>query len=291
MQVRYPAGAPDLSLFDPLPRIITFDDFDMGMNGWGGLIGNYEGTLDNMLPGFRDLRPPMLSNLTVWDTGTDGAMSGTYAMKLATRAHPGSMAVGIKRLTFREPCPIRLEAYVTFKPEASELDLSETDVRAVGVVLDLQGSDTSAGQPNSLRVMPHLRYLNARDGQAIARWQYKTEREPLSDIGGSGKTQSHFHLEDRGWEDLPGGHQLLCYNELPTKQNWHYLRLDFDLTTMSYIGFRCNDRVFDLSSIEPMTMPAMKNLWNMLNLLFIAQTDGHKRAFFYVDSVLVSGEW
>jgi hypothetical protein len=60
---------------------------------------------------------------------------------------------------------------------------------------------------------------------------------------------------------------------------------------MSYIGFRCNDRVFDLSGIEPMTMPAMKNLWNMLNLVFIAQTDGHKRAFFYVDSVLVSGEW
>jgi hypothetical protein len=291
MTISASLARPDLSLFDPLPRIITFDNFDQGMNGWGALIGNYEGTLDNMLPGFRDLRPPMLSNLTVWDTGTDGAMSGTYALKLATRAQPGSTAVGIKRLTFREPCPIRLEAYITFKPEASELDLSETDVRWFALVLDLQGSDTLAGQPGSNRVMPHLRYLNARNGQPVHRWQYKRQREPLADIGASGKTQSHFHLEDHGWEDLPDGDQLLCYNELPTKQNWHYIRLDIDLRTMSFIGFRCNDRVFDLSVIEPMKIPAMKNLWNMLNLLFVAQTDGHKRTFLYVDSVLVSGEW
>lgn len=287
------ASTPDVALsrFDPLSRIVSFDDFDSGLNGWTGLVGNYEGTLDNMLPGFSDLRPPMLSNITVWDTGTDGSMSGTYSMKMATRPRSGSMSVGIKRLTVRQPCPIRIEAYFTFKPEASELELSETNVRAAGLVLDLQGTDTHAGQEDSLRVMPHLRYLNAQDGTAMTRWQFKRQREPLSEIGESGKTQSHFHLESSGWEDLPGGEQLLCYNELPTKQNWHYLRMDFDLGSMSYLSFQCNDRNFDVSGIEPMSMPAMKNLWNMLNILFIVEADSDKRAFLYVDSVLVSGDW
>lgn len=282
---------PRLSRFDPLSRIICYDDFDHGLQGWTGLIGNYEGSLDSLLPGYQDLRPPMLSNLTVWDTGTDGSLSGTYAMKLATRPHPGSLAVGIKRLTFRSAGPIRLEAYFTFKPEASELRLSETDVRAIGVLFDLQESDTKADGPNAQRVMPHLRYLNALDGKAAGRWQYKKDREPLDDIGGSGKTRSHFHLAPEGWLDLPGGEQLLCYNEIPTKQNWHYLRVDVDLETMSYLRFQCNDRGFDVAGVEPMRMPAMSNLWCMLNILFFAETDRQKRAFLYLDSVVLSGEF
>jgi hypothetical protein len=282
---------PDLSRFDPLPRILCYDDFDRGLHGWTGLIGNYEDTLDRLLPGFRDLRPPMLSNLTAWDTGTAGSFSGAYALKLATRPNAGSLAVGIKRLTFRQPGPIRLETYFTFKPEASELRLSETDVRAVGVLFDLQGSDTQAGTPGAERVMPHLRYLNALNGQAVGRWQYKQQRVPLHDIGATGKTQSHFHLAPEGWEDLPDGQQLLCYNEIATKQNWHYLRLDFDLATMRYRHFQCNDRVFPVRDIAPMRMPAMSNLWGMLNVAFFAETDRDKRAFLYLDSVLLSGEW
>ena len=41
-----------------------------------------------------------------------------------------------------------------------------------------------------LRVMPHLRYLNAFEGRRVERWQYKNEREPLVDIGTRGKTWS-----------------------------------------------------------------------------------------------------
>ena len=282
---------PLLSRFDPLSRIIFFDRFDLGLNGWTGLIGNYEDTLDSLLPGYQDLRPPMLSNLTVWDTGSNASLSGTYALKLATRPQAGSMAVGIKRHTFRRAGPIRLEAYFTFKPEAAELKLSETDVRAVGVLFDLQESDTKAGQPGVQRVMPHLRYLNALDGKAVAQWQYKKDRVALLDIGGSGKTRSHFHLAPEGWLDLPGGDQLLCYNEIATKQNWHYLRLDFDLEAMRYLRFQCNDRVFDMTGVEPMRMPAMANLWCMLNTLFFVETDLDKRAFLYLDSVLLSGEF
>ena len=277
---------PELSRFDPLPRILFHADFDRGLQGWTGLIGNYEESLDSMLPPYRDLRPPMLSNLTAWDTGTAGSLAGTYAMKLATRAQTGGLAVGIKRATFRTPAPIRLETYFAFKPEANELRLSEIDVRAVGVLFDLQVTDQHAGERR--RVMPHIRYLNAQDGAAVARWQFKEQRVALHDIGGSGKTKSHFHLAPEGWEDLPGGEQLLCYNEIATKQNWHYLRLDFDLASMSYLHLQCNDRVFDVSGIRPMSMPAMANLWCMLNTAFWVETDRDKRAFLYVDSVLLS---
>lgn len=274
-----------LSRFDPLPRILFADDFDRGMQGWTGLIGNYEGTLDAMLPPYRDLRPPQLSNVTVWDTGTDGSLAGTYALKLATRPRAGSLAVGIKRATFRRAGPIRLEAYFVFKPEASELLLSETDVRAFGVLFDLQDGDR---KPSPERVMPHLRYLNALNGAAVARWQYKPRRPTFHEIGGSGKTRSHFHLGPEGWEDLPGGEQRLCYNEIATKQNWHYLRLDFDLVEMRFLAFQCNDRTFDVSGIEPMRMPAMANLWCMLNTVFFVETDRDKRAFLYLDSVVLS---
>jgi hypothetical protein len=279
---------PDLSRFDPLPRVLFFDDFDRGLQGWTGLIGNYENSLNSMLPPYRDLRPPQLSNITVWDTGTDGSLNGTYAMKLATRARTGSFSVGIKRATFRKAGPVRLEAYFTFKPEASELKLSETDVRAIGVLFDLQDSDRKA-QP--YRVMPHLRYLNAVNGEAVGQWQYKEQLETLHEIGGSGKTKSHFHLAAEGWRDLPGGEQKLCYNEIATKQNWHYLRLDFDLAEMAFLGFQCNDRTFDMAAIEPMRMPAMANLWCMLNTVFFVETDLDKRAFLYLDSVVLSGEW
>lgn len=276
--------------FDPLGRIIFHDVFDHGLQGWTGLIGNYEDSLDSILPGFQDLRAPMLSNASAWDTGTTGTLSGTYAMKLATRPHAGSMAVGIKRTTFRRPGPIRLEAYFAFKPEASELKLSETDVGVVGVCFDLQQGDRVDAP---LRVMPHLRYVNAVDGRPVGRWQYKERREALHAIGGSGKTQSHFHLGPGGWEDIPGSEQRLCYNEIATKLNWHYFRLDFDLESMRFRSMQCNDLHLDLQAlgVAPMRIPAMANLWCMLNTLFWVEAGSAKRTFLYVDSVMLSGDF
>lgn len=280
---------PDLSRFDPMDRIIVYDDFDRGIQGWTSLIGNYEDTLDAVLPPYRDIRGPMLSNLSMWDTGTDGSMNGTYALKLATRPKAGSLGVAIKRLTFRHAGPIRLEAYFTFKPEASKLRLSETDVRAVGALFDFQDVDRKGA--GSERVMPHLRYLNALEGEAQFRWQFKRQTEPLESIGGTGKTKSHFHLAPQGWEDVPDGDQLLCYNEIATKQNWYYLRVDWDLANMQFLHFQCNDRVFDVSAMGPMRIPAMANLWCMLNTVFFVETDCDKRAFLYLDSIMLSGEW
>lgn len=271
-----------LSRFDPLSRILMFDDFDEGLQGWTGLIGNYEGSLDTLLPGFRDLRPPMLSNATMWDTGSAGSLDGTYSMKLTTRPDPESLGVAVKRSTWRTLGELRMEAYVTFNPEASELRLGDRDLRAFGFAFDLQDADK--------RVMPHLRFLNARNGEAIQRWQFKREREPMADIGSSGEMRSHFHLADSGWEDVPGRHQPLCYNEIATKQNWHYLRIGFDLKEMSFTEFRCNDREYDVGTLAPMTMPAMPNLWCMLNLVFWVEADRDKRAFLHVDSILLSGD-
>ena len=274
---------PRLSKFDPLERIIFYDDFDNGLQGWSELIGNYEESLDSMLPAYADMRPPMLSSGTMWDTGTAGSMEGNYALKFATRPKAGEITADIKRVTWRHRGPIRLEAYFTFKPEASELRLSETDVRSVGVAFDIQDGEH--------RWMPHLRYLNAADGEQVAKWQFKRRREPVQQIGGSGKTVSHFHLAPAGWEDIPGGQQLLCYNEIATKYNWHYLRLDIDLAGRAITHLQCNDRVHDLAGVEPMMMPAMANLWCMLNVLFFVETDVDKRAFLYLDSALLSGEW
>lgn len=268
--------------FEPLSTVLFSDNFDSGLQGWTGLIGNYEDSLDNMLPQYADLRPPMLSNCTVWDTGTGGSATGTYAMKLATRPSRGSLAVGIKRLTYRHAGLIQLEALFAFKPEASELRLSETDVGSVGLLFDLQDERQ--------RVMPHLRYVNAAGGRTVGQWQFKRRAPGFSDIGTSGKTHSHYHLAPKDWEDLPDGRQLMCYNEIATKLNWHYLRLGFDLGAMAFAYFQCNDRHFDLAGVEPMRMPAMANLWCMLNVAFWAEAGSDKRSYLYLDSVVLSAE-
>ncbi|NJL92506.1 MAG: hypothetical protein HC915_01680 [Anaerolineae bacterium] len=273
--------------YDPLEKVFFFDDFDHGLNGWTGLIGNYEDSLESVLPEFRDLRPPQLSNLTMWDTGTAGSAFGTYALKLATRPRLGSLAVGIKRQTFRHAARLRLEAYLTFKPEASQLRLSALDVRAFGVAFDLQDG---YGQADGLRWMPHLRYLNAQAGERQGRWQFKAQTRPLTDIGGTGETQSHFHLGPEGWQDVPNAQQLTCYNEITTKMNWSYLRVGLDLHTRTITDFQFDDHVFSGEGLGVITLPAMRNLWCMLNTLFFVETDTDQRAFLYVDSVLLSGE-
>ena len=110
-------------------------------------------------------------------------------------------------------------------------------------------------------------------------------------IGTENKTVTHYHLAPQDWEDLPDGHQKLCYNEIPTKVNWHYVRFDFDLESMQATHFQCNDRAFDLSGFDSIRIPAMRNLWCMLNLAFFVETDTDKRAFLYVDSVCLSGDF
>lgn len=272
---------PQLSRFSPLSRILYFDDFDEGLNGWTSLIGNYEGDIDNMLPGYRQLTTPMLSNLSFWDNGTHGSLDGTYAMKIATRPTPGAQNVAIKRITYLEPCPIQVEFFFTFKPEASSRELLDTDLRSVGILLDLQ-NDTH-------RIMPHLRYLNAYEGERVERWQFKQKTVPFEKF--SSKTVSHYHLADHDWEPLGPDRQGLCYNEIPTKVNWQYAKVGFDLRTMRYTHFQCNDIHYDMSDAGALEIGAMPNLRGMLNVAFFVESDAERRCSLYLDSVLVSGEW
>jgi len=279
---------PALSRFDPLPRIVCLDDFDRGFCGWAQHMGNYEGSLDTVLPGYAQMTQPMLSTLPGWDFGSHGSVDGGYALRVQTRPRRGARSAAVKRLTFRRAGPVRLEFWFTFKPEATELRLSETDVRAVGLLFDLQSGDVD---PSPERVMPHLRFHNARDGRHVQHWQFKRRIEPAHALGESGKTASHDHLADEGWEDLPGGGQRLCYNEIATKVNWHYGRVDLDLDGFRVTGFRVNDRVFDMAAFEPMRMPAWRNLWCMLNVAFFVETDVDKRAWLALDSVCLSGDF
>jgi hypothetical protein len=275
-----------INKYDPLKRIISFDDFDRGFCGWGQLVGNYEQSLDSMNPNYQQHTHPQLSNLSHWDSGSHGSWDGTYALKIQTRPITGSRNVSVKRLTFRKASRIRLEFYFTFKPEATELLLSETDVRSVGFLFDLQDP-----QEGGNRVMPHIRFLNAENGEHVQKWQFKRKAPAVTPVGTDGKTITHDHLASEDWEDLPNGHQKLCYNEIPTKVNWHYLRFDFDLANMQMKEMQCNDRVFDLSQIESMKMPAMRNLWCMLNVALFTETDTDKRSLYYIDSVCLSGDF
>lgn len=279
---------PKLSRFDPLPRIICHDEFSRGHCGWSQLVGNYEDDLDTMLPGYAQHTSAMLSTLAHWDAGSHGGYDSSYALKIATRPQPGAQNVAIKRLTFRKRGPIRFELYFTFKPEATDLKLGETDVRSVGFLFDLQGGDSDS---NAERVMPHVRFLNALDGEHVQKWQFKRRTTQVQPIGHTDKTVSHYHLAPDDWEDILGGGQRLCYNEIPTKVNWTYLRFDFDLASMNALAFQCNDRLFDVSAFDSIRMPAMKNLWCMLNFALFAETGTAKRAFLYVDSVCISGDF
>lgn len=273
---------PRLSRYSPLPRILCFDDFDEGLSGWTELIGNYEDSLASILPPYRDMRPPMLSSATMWDTGTGGAYDGTYSMKLATRPRAGHQAVAVKRLTWQRLSRVQMECFFTYKPEATELRLGDSDVGGFGFLFDLQNE---AG-----RAMPHLRYLNADDTGLRRRWQYRTSAEPRQNIGGTGQTGSTYHLSPRGWLDLPAGEQTMCYNEIATKKNWHYLRLLVDLADCGYVTMQCNDRTYDLSNLGLIRTPPEPTLPCMLNLAFFVEANRDKRAHLYIDSVLLSAE-
>ena len=259
---------PQLSKFQPLERILLYDHFDYGLSGWTEVLGDYEDRLENVTqyPELMDSRPPMLSTATMHDSGSAGAFSGTYSMKVATRPRESHVAKALRRLTFRRKSRLQCELYFTFKPEASEIKLSELDLRAFGVSYDLQDERR--------REWPSVRFLNAQGKNRIERWQYH-----------AGGTRAP-HLD--GWKEVPKGHQQLCYYETATKQNWHYLRWLIDLSGSRYLELQCNDLSWDLSGSGIPSVPKNPNLRTLMNLGFFVEANTDKRCFFYIDSVLLS---
>ena len=265
------------------------DDFSRGHCGWSQLVGNYEDNLDTMLPGYAQHTSAMLSTLGHWDAGSHGGIDSSYALKVATRPRAGAQNVAIKRHTFRKRGPIRFEIYFTFKPEATELQLSETDVRSVGFLFDLQGGDQRRRRE---RVMPHLRFLNALDGQHVQNWQFKAETTPFKAIGTSEQDLQPLSPRARGLARPARRRPAALLQRDPDQGELDLspLRLRPRLDAGDWPS-AATTASFDLSAFDSIRIPAMKNLWCMLNFCLFAETDVDKRAFLYVDSVCISGDF
>ena len=98
------------------------------------------------------------------------------------------------------------------------------------------------------------------------------------------------HPDD--WREVPGGYQPMCFNEVPTKVNWHYLRWSFDTRTRRNTELQVNDLVMDLRDIPvPVYEVTYKGLSHLLNFCIDVRTHRNVRNFLYLDSVLVSVDW
>lgn len=300
---------PRLSKFNPLRRILTFDDFNTGTNGWTELLGNYNGRgdLDTVDDHMRDFRPMQLSNMTFFDTGTHGGMTGTYALKLATRAYPGHTATAIRRLTMSGRGLMQIEAYFTYKAEANlgggaendsygaidwdgNLHPSEAQFGAFTVATDLCSDE-------GLRYHTVARYQNTDpEGNFVRRIMYPVVPEPTPREHVEGKVKLEYAADftapnPEDWHAI-GDPLEMCFNEVPTKVNWHYLRWVVDTEHRKNVEIQINDRTIDMRDVPvPPYEERYESLDNLLNFYFSVRTLSGVRNFLYLDSVLISTEW
>jgi hypothetical protein len=289
-----------LEKYNPLDRILFHDDFDEGINGWCELVGNHGGDLDRIRPAVADLRPPQLSSATFFDIGTHGALDGTYSLKLATRPKAGHQAVAIKRLTSQARGLVQFETWFTFKAEQQigedlagwdgNQDPSEANFG------DITFSNDICEPGGGPRYMFALRYRNAdADGNFVRKWLYKTSLHTTTKMAVSGREVPHadIHVRDpQDWKEIPGGEQPLCFNEVATKINWHYLRWLYDTKLRRNIELQVNDRTLNLRDIPvPFYDERYSGLPNLLNFLVDVRTVRPVRNFVFFDSIVVSADW
>ena len=291
-----------LSKYNPLPRILFFDDFDEGVNGWCELIGNHAGNLDDIRQLSKDFRPPQLSSCTFFDIGTHGSVDGTYSLKLATRPKKNHVAIAIKRLTYVRRGLVQFETYFTFKTEQTFGSESESDnwdgniAPSEKLFGDITFSNDIGDGDTGARYRGAACYLNTdHEGNLVQKWMYKTSVQPTTKMERQGITPPNqdFHtVNPDDWREIPGGHQPLCFNETASKVNWHYLRWVFDTEHRRTTELQCNDNVMDLSHIEvPVYEQEYRGIPNLLNFLVDVRTHADVRNFLYFDSVLVSVDW
>ena len=308
------------SRFQPLGRILIYDIFNNGLNGWMTIMPNFTEYPDFDVPKTlvnKDQWPPvMLSTATFRYPGTHGSLSGTYSMKVSTRptANPysempaeGSMGHAIKRLSFSRPGSryLQIEAWFSYTAEQDVVDggdrpqpgLHENSIREFGM-----GFDTQEG---GKRYFSGMRYLNAVDGKLAQKWQYVLSADGITDkewaYGLEGDWckkgidpwwfgRRYPNGEHDGFRDLPDGRQPLIYNETDDKLNWQYMRLKIDTISHEYVEFQCQDRIWDLRGIPLDVVDGYKRIDNLINPVFWVSTDTNRRVFLYVDSVVVSQE-
>ena len=297
-----------LSKYNPLPRVLFFDDFDEGMNGWCELVGNHAGDLRDIREIARDFRPPQLSSCTFFDIGTHGSLSGTYSLKLATRPLPNHLAVAIKRVTSASLGLVQFETYFAFKAEQvlpggpAPAELRAWDGNAAPSELHFGeitfSNDICSSDPRS-RCHGVVRYRNTdAAGRLVQQWMYPTSAEPTTKMERQGlvdldrKRVDFFSARPEDWQPVPDGSQPLCFNETASKVNWHYVRWLFDTEKSRNVEFQCNDRVMDLRGVKvPVYDEAYSGLPNLLNFYMAVRTHTNVRNFLYLDSVLVSVDW
>lgn len=298
---------PELSRFNPLSRILAHDRFTTGTHGWVELIGNHDqhGDLDTVDDHMRDFRPPQLSSCNFFDVGTHGAMSGTYALKVATRPLAGHTGVAIRRLTMAGRGRVQFETYLTYKAEAASAENGAADAAGGGAWdANLHPSENQFGAftvatdiCDGVRYHCVARYLNTDlDNTARRQWVYPTVPEPTPREHFEGKVRleptADFTAPRReDWKPF-GGPQELCYNEVPTKVNWHYLRWVIDTSTRKNVELQLNDTVYDMSDVPvPPYDEEYGSLGNLLNFYVSVRTHTNVRNFLYLDSVLISVDW
>jgi hypothetical protein len=310
MQQRMIVHERGLERFNPLERVITYDDFDRGFNGWLDLTPNYVREDYESFDSAVDLSswaPIQLSSAPMRFAASHGSMEGTYSLKLTTApvAAPhtqppadGSMGVAVKRLSrFGDPSRIQIETWYSYTPVQDRIGLGEEDIRAFGFYFDIQDSGH--------RYMPGVRYVNSLDGRLVKRWQYwkATEGVTFEDWNfgvengwckvGIDNLWYGRRYEDGstdGYQWVPGGEQDLLYNESPDKLNWLYLRLLVDVRKREYIELQSMDRVFDLRGIQPTLADRYRSIDNLINPIFFVETDTARSVNLFLDSVVYSTE-
>jgi hypothetical protein len=301
---------PRLSKYDPLPRILAVDDFNDGLHGWVELGGNYNGRgdLESLDHHFRDFRPPQLSSANFFDVGTHGGMTGTYSMKLATRARKGHTATGIRRLTMSGRGLLQIEAYIAWKTEAN-LSGTEEEANTYGDITWDANSHPSEAQFGAFTVATDLcgdgiryhnvmRFVNSDwDGHLIQKWAYPVVPEPTPHERWAGEHDYGYAADFTApnpddWRFVSEDRVETCYNEVPTKINWHYLRFVIDTSTRSNVELQFNNSVIDLRDVPvPPYADKYESLENLLNFYFSVRTLSGVRNFLYLDSVVISADW
>lgn len=274
------------------------------MNGCCELIGNPDGNLDTVRAVMADLRPPQISSCTFWDVGTHGSVDGTYSLKLATRARAGHMSQAIKRLTMARRGLVQFETSLTFKSEQifdrrklattrgwdGNYDPSEADFGEFTL-----SNDVNEGV-NGKRYHIALRYMNSDfSGNLVTRWMDKTSVQPTTKMVRSDMVAANtdYHVIDpKDWKEVPKGYQRLCYNEVPTKVNWHYVRWLFDTSKHRSVELQVNDLVMDVRKVPvPVFDHPCEACEKLLNFCIDVRTHRDVRNLLFLDSVLVSVDW
>lgn len=296
-----------LDRYQPLAHILSLDDFNDGFCGWQTLFPDYDGwddypgrhpeldslsrsvdlthaggqRVDRKLPlGVRAV--PMLSSLTSWDIGTQGSWNGNYVLKIPTLPRTGEKGTAVKRLTSPWRGRVRIETWFSFKAEHLDFRLGDAAIRSFMICGDVMDHDFQRS-PGSARWWPSVRYRNVENGEFTGRWQLQTH--------GSGG------VFDGPWTDVPDGAQKLAFNRSPTKYQWHYLRLTYDLLHHSYVDFHCYGREFDVKGLRHEPDPPLPGYRastdrcaGLMAFCLGIEAEQDRRCFLLIDSIVISAD-